>query len=126
MNLEPNSCSARVVSKQLSRQKDTGVVSGAILLIKADPLFDMSTLEVEFVVSVTVGVACIFALLGGWLNKSIGRKLTIIISSAFFVLGSVILGRGRNGNVVSLLTFFHFRFSSFHFQNLAVFIFFHF
>ena len=75
---------------------DTGVVSGAILLIKADPDFDMSTLEVELVVSVTVGVACLFALIGGWLNRSIGRKLTIIISSVFFVLGSVILGLARN------------------------------
>ena len=56
----------------------------------------MTTLEIEFVVSVTVGVACVFALLGGWLNKSIGRKLTIIISSAFFVLGSVILGLARS------------------------------
>ena len=63
------------------------MVSGAILLIKADPLFDMSTLEVEFVVSVTVGVACVFALLGGWLNKS----------------------RGRNENSVSLLIFFPFQ-----------------
>lgn len=75
---------------------DTGVVSGAILLIKADPDFDMSTLEVEFVVSVTVGVACLFALIGGWLNRSIGRKLTIIISSVFFILGSAILGLARS------------------------------
>ena len=70
-------------------------MSGAILLIQSDSDFDMTTLEVEFVVSVTVGVACLFALIGGWLNQSIGRKLTIIISSAFFILGSLILGLSR-------------------------------
>ena len=59
-------------------------------MIKTDPLFDMSTLEVEFVVSVTVGVACFFALIGGWLNQSVGRKLAIIISSAFFVIGELL------------------------------------
>lgn len=71
---------------------DTGVVSGAILMIKADPIFDLTTQEIEAVVGITVGVACLFSLLGGWLNKSIGRRWTIIISSVLFGIGSINLG----------------------------------
>ena len=69
-----------------------GVVSGAILMIKSDPIFDLTTQEIEAVVGITVGVACLFSLLGGWLNKSIGRRWTIIISSVLFGIGSINLG----------------------------------
>ena len=61
-------------------------------MIKADPIFDLTTQEIEAVVGITVGVACLFSLLGGWLNKSIGRRWTIIISSVLFGIGSINLG----------------------------------
>ena len=42
---------------------DTGVVSGAMLLLKDE--FDLSALQIELVVSVTIGGAFVSALLGG-------------------------------------------------------------
>jgi SP family myo-inositol transporter-like MFS transporter 13 len=56
---------------------DTGVVSGAMLLLKTN--FDLSSFTEEVIVSVTIGTAAIFALVSGILNEYLGRKLTIII-----------------------------------------------
>ena len=61
-------------------------------MLQTDPLFDLTTVEIELVVGITVGVACIFSLVGGWLNKTVGRRLTIIVSSVLFCVGSIILG----------------------------------
>lgn len=46
----------------------------------------------QSVVSVTVGAAALFSLVGGIANESLGRKLTILISSVLFILGSILLG----------------------------------
>ena len=68
------------------------MVSGAILMITEDDLFkDLTTFQIELVVSITVGVAFIFALFGGWMNRTFGRRIAIIVSSFFFGLGAIML-----------------------------------
>merc|ERR1712012_688514 len=53
---------------------DTGVVSGAMLLIEDDPEIQPNTLWKELIVSATVGAAWLFALIGGPINEYFGRK----------------------------------------------------
>lgn len=73
---------------------DTGVVSGAMLLLKTS--FDLSSFTEEVIVSVTIGTAAIFALVSGILNEYLGRKLTIIIGSMVFTAGAVVLALAQN------------------------------
>lgn len=42
-------------------------------------------------VTVTVALAALFSLVGGFLNRAIGRRWTIILASFLFALGSVLL-----------------------------------
>lgn len=42
-------------------------------------------------VTVTVALAAVFSLVGGFLNRAIGRRWTIILASFLFALGSVLL-----------------------------------
>ena len=68
---------------------DTGVVSGAMLLLKDE--FSLSSYMQEIIVSSTIGAAFIFALLGGVLNDLLGRKIVTIIASFVFTVGAVVL-----------------------------------
>nr|CAB3266207.1 proton myo-inositol cotransporter-like [Phallusia mammillata] len=68
---------------------DTGVVSGAMILLKSH--FALNSLWQELIVSVTVGFAAIFAFIGGPLNNAIGRRGVIITASIVFIAGSVLL-----------------------------------
>ena len=43
----------------------------------------------------TVGVAFVFALIGGWMNRRFGRRIAIIVSSFFFGLGAIMLAIAR-------------------------------
>ena len=43
----------------------------------------------------TVGVAFVFALVGGWMNRRFGRRIAIIVSSFFFGLGAIMLAIAR-------------------------------
>ncbi|GLH14933.1 Proton myo-inositol cotransporter [Gryllus bimaculatus] len=69
---------------------DTGVVSGAMLLIRDE--FELTTEWHEAIVSVTIGAAWLFALIGGWLTDTMGRKPVILIASIVFTAGSVVMG----------------------------------
>ncbi|XP_058501886.1 proton myo-inositol cotransporter-like isoform X1 [Solea solea] len=69
---------------------DTGVVSGAMLLLKKE--MNLNVLWQELLVSSTVGAAALSALSGGYLNDWLGRKICILISSFIFAIGSIILG----------------------------------
>ena len=69
---------------------DTGVVSGAMLKVRAH--FNLDSTWVEIIVSVTIGTAAIAAVMGGFLCDWIGRKWTLILSSAVFTVGSIVLG----------------------------------
>ena len=69
---------------------DTGVVSGAMLIIHDE--WGLQSWEEELAVSVTIAFAIVGALAGGRCNDYFGRKKTIVASGAIFVAGSVALG----------------------------------
>lgn len=50
----------------------------------------------EIVVSITVGAAALFALIGGYLTNVFGRRPVIFLASFVFTLGSVLLGAAQN------------------------------
>lgn len=72
---------------------DTGVISGAILLIKNDPNIVINGLELaprlqEWIVSITVLGAAIGALGSGRISDNLGRKKVIIFTAFVFAVGS--------------------------------------
>ncbi|XP_013912820.1 PREDICTED: proton myo-inositol cotransporter, partial [Thamnophis sirtalis] len=68
---------------------DTGVVSGALLLLKKELRLDATWQEL--LVSSTVGAAALAALLGGALNGYWGRRACILLASLLFTAGAVLL-----------------------------------
>ena len=68
---------------------DTGVIAGALLELDND--FNLSATQKELVVSITVAAAALGALGGGLLNEKLGRKKAIMVASAIFGVGAVIM-----------------------------------
>ena len=68
---------------------DTGVVSGAMVLIADD--LDLSETMQEVVVSATIGGAFIGAGLAGVLADKFGRRWAIAASSLVFVVGALVM-----------------------------------
>ncbi|KAK3558876.1 hypothetical protein QTP86_032138 [Hemibagrus guttatus] len=68
---------------------DTGVVSGAMLLLKKE--MNLSSFWQELLVSSTVGAAALSALAGGHLNGQYGRRKCIMLASFIFTVGGIIL-----------------------------------
>ncbi|XP_066490233.1 proton myo-inositol cotransporter [Tiliqua scincoides] len=68
---------------------DTGVVSGALLLLKRELRLD--AFWQELLVSSTVGAAALSALLGGALNGWCGRRACILLASLIFTAGAALL-----------------------------------
>lgn len=68
---------------------DTGVVSGAMLLLKKE--MNLDNLWQELVVSSTVGAAALSSLCGGALNGWLGRRVCILVASFTFSIGGVVL-----------------------------------
>ncbi|XP_073328930.1 proton myo-inositol cotransporter-like isoform X2 [Pagrus major] len=68
---------------------DTGVVSGAMLLLKKE--MNLSNLWQELLVSSTVGAAALSALGGGSLNGWLGRRICILLASFIFTVGGIVL-----------------------------------
>lgn len=77
---------------------DTGVISGAMILIKQE--FNLSSFWQELVVSATIGTAILGALLGGFLNQRFGRKPMLVVSSMVFTVGAVIMGVAHSREVL--------------------------
>lgn len=77
---------------------DTGVVSGAMLLLKKE--MNLSSLWQELLVSITVGAAALSALAGGFLNGIFGRRVCILLASFIFGVGGVILSVAPNKEVL--------------------------
>jgi len=79
---------------------DTGVISGALLLIKtqfAEPGAQQIALSLqEWVVSVVLIGAMAGALISGKLADKFGRKKIIIVTAIIFILGSAISGLAPN------------------------------
>lgn len=68
---------------------DIGVVSGAILQLRAE--FHLDCTQQEMVVSSMLMGAVLASLIGGLIVDFIGRRLAIVINSAVFLIGAVIL-----------------------------------
>ena len=68
---------------------DTGVISGAMLLIQDD--FDVDDASKELIVSITIAGAFLTSLGAGKLSDTKGRRYAILVASVVFVLGSVLL-----------------------------------
>ncbi|OWF39315.1 proton myo-inositol cotransporter-like [Mizuhopecten yessoensis] len=66
---------------------DTGVISGAMILLRNE--FNLSSVWQELIVSVTVAAAAVFALIGGYLNDRLGRRPVIMAASIVFTIGAV-------------------------------------
>lgn len=66
---------------------DTGVVSGAMILIRED--FDLSNGEHELVVSSTIAFAILGSLASGTLNRCLGRRPVLIAGSVVFTVGAL-------------------------------------
>jgi len=79
---------------------DTGVISGAMILIKQE--FHLSSFWQELVVSVTIGTAILGAFAGGFLNQWLGRKPMLIASAMVFTIGAVIMGIAHSREVLLL------------------------
>ncbi|XP_067860917.1 proton myo-inositol cotransporter-like isoform X1 [Heptranchias perlo] len=77
---------------------DTGVVSGALLLLKKE--FALNELWQELVVSGTVGAAAISALAGGLLNGQWGRRPCILLASLLFMVGAVVMTAANDRNAL--------------------------
>ncbi|CAM1300375.1 SLC2A13 (predicted) [Pycnogonum litorale] len=77
---------------------DTGVISGAMILLRDQ--FDLSPVWQELVVSVTIGAAWLFALIGGFLTDALGRKPVILLASFIFTAGSILLGLAINKSML--------------------------
>ncbi|KAH9508165.1 hypothetical protein Btru_054911 [Bulinus truncatus] len=73
---------------------DTGIVSGAMLMI--GDYYNLNTIWKELIVSGTVGAAAVFALFAGFTCDYLGRKITIMIASLVFVAGAVVMGAAQS------------------------------
>ncbi|MFT8777459.1 MAG: sugar porter family MFS transporter [Gluconacetobacter liquefaciens] len=66
---------------------DTGIISGALLLITRD--FHLGSTDQEFVASAILAGAVIGAVGTGWLSERFGRRTTVMIVTALFVTGAL-------------------------------------
>lgn len=73
---------------------DTGVVSGALLLLKKE--LHLDTFWQELLVSSTVAAAALSALLGGALNGWCGRRACILLASFVFTVGAALLAAAQD------------------------------
>src|ERR1700727_1201698 len=65
---------------------DTGVVSGALLFLKKD-FGGLSSFQEELVTSLLLVGAVVGALVAGRVADLIGRRLTVLLTAAIFVVG---------------------------------------
>lgn len=77
---------------------DTGVISGAMLLLKRE--LELSALWQEMLISSTVAAAALSALLGGFLNGFLGRRVCILMASFFFTVGGIVLSTAPGKEVL--------------------------
>uniref|UniRef100_A0A1A8JDI2 Proton myo-inositol cotransporter n=1 Tax=Nothobranchius kuhntae TaxID=321403 RepID=A0A1A8JDI2_NOTKU len=77
---------------------DTGVISGAMLMLKRE--MELSALWQEVLISSTVAAAALSALLGGFLNGLFGRRVCILLASFFFTVGGIVLSSAPGKEVL--------------------------
>jgi sugar porter (SP) family MFS transporter len=66
---------------------DTGIISGALLLITRD--FHLDSTQQELVASAILAGAVVGALTTGWLSERFGRRASVMIVTAVFVTGAL-------------------------------------
>lgn len=69
---------------------DTGVVSGAMILIRDE--FRLSTVWHEAIISATIGAAWLSSLIAGRATDLYGRRVVILFASIVFCVGAVMMG----------------------------------
>ncbi|KAG5187824.1 solute carrier family 2, member 13-like protein [Tribonema minus] len=69
---------------------DTGVVSGAMLKIRAE--LGLSDVQQEAVVSATIAAAVVASALGGAASQAYGRRPVLLFAAATFTAGAALLG----------------------------------
>ncbi|KAM9407536.1 proton myo-inositol cotransporter [Salvelinus alpinus] len=77
---------------------DTGVISGAMLLLKRE--MNLSALWQEVLISSTVATAALSALAGGLLNGVFGRRVCILLASFIFTAGGIVLSAAPDKEVL--------------------------
>ena len=77
---------------------DTGVISGAMLLLKRE--MNLSALWQEVLISSTVAAAALSALAGGFLNGVFGRRVCILLASFIFTSGGIVLSAAPDKEVL--------------------------
>ncbi|KAI4899795.1 hypothetical protein NFI96_001144 [Prochilodus magdalenae] len=77
---------------------DTGVLSGAVLLLKRES--NVTALWQELLVSSGVAAAALSALAGGSLNGLLGRRVCVLIASCVFAIGGVVLSAAPGKEVL--------------------------
>ncbi|MFT8719075.1 sugar porter family MFS transporter [Acetobacter sp.] len=83
---------------------DTGIISGALLLITRD--FHLSTVQQEWVASAILAGAAIGAIGFGWSSEKFGRRATVIFVTMVFVLGSLFCAFAPDVNLLIAARFF--------------------
>jgi len=73
---------------------DTGVISGALVLLAQD--FSLNAVQQELVVGVCVGGAFVASSVSGYFADKYGRRAVVLASSVFFIAGSVLLCLATN------------------------------
>ena len=73
---------------------DTGVVSGAMALIRR--AWGLNDVEHEAIVSSTTGLAAVGAMVSGAANRAFGRRPVLLGSAVVFTLGAAMMGLARN------------------------------
>ncbi|KAL1526971.1 hypothetical protein AB1Y20_015660 [Prymnesium parvum] len=73
---------------------DTGVVSGAMLVITDHFHFDKH--EQEMLVSSTLGLAAVGAICSGPANSALGRRMLLIISCVIFTAGAILMAEANS------------------------------
>jgi sugar porter (SP) family MFS transporter len=67
---------------------DTGIISGALVFIQQS--FVLNTLQSEWVVSSVVLGALLGALCSGFLADHLGRRMMLLLSALFFIVGTIV------------------------------------
>lgn len=73
---------------------DTGIISGALVLLTAE--FNLSEVQQELVVGICIAGAFASATVSGWLSDRFGRRSVVLGSSVAFIMGSVLLCLANN------------------------------
>ena len=68
---------------------DLGVISGALLFMKSD--LGLTDPQMSLIVGAVLGGGSLATLVGGPLADAIGRKITIMVSAAVFIVGAIIV-----------------------------------